>query len=534
MTRVRRVAGLFYPLLFAAALALGIAARSAGQFRAADFAVVLAAVLAAAALAVVVAVAAVRAVDRSDRAEPLAAALAMVAVAWFFYYAPAQLALEGVTWRFSRDRVLVPLGLLATAALVAWLVRQRPERLVTVNAFMARFGLLLVAVIAVNALVARSGEPRAAARSALARELARPVRTVGAPPPGRNTPPRDIYLIVTDGHASSRVLREVLGFDNTAFEDSLRALGFVVPARVRSNYTQTVTSLTSLLNAAHVTGIAKDVGETTTDFTLPKHLVANNRVARFLKARGYRYVLFPSAWWNVTEHSPLADVEFDARPEFRLADEVRRTELRLAVLRSTLLRNAFRRARGDADFYRRTFAGLREVPADTTPTFTFAHVLLPHIPYVFDERCRPLASPIPSTAEDDSPAQRAAYLRQLRCVDSMVLDLVTTLLRRSATPPIILVVGDHGSRFTDVHYYERPDRVSPAFVRERFGVLGAFYLPAGGAAAFEEPVSLVNVMGNVLRYYFNAALPRSSDEMYVSGERPYRFYRVDASQYSGR
>jgi hypothetical protein len=325
------------------------------------------------------------------------------------------------------------------------------------------------------------------------------------------------------------VLREVLGFDNTPFEDSLRALGFVVPGSMRSNYTQTVTSLTSLLNSAHVTGIARDVGETTTDFSLPKYLVEHNRAARFLKARGYRYALFPSAWWSVTEHSPLADLEFDARPEFRLADEVRRTELRLAVLRSTLLRNSLRRERGDADFYRRTFAGLREMPADPAPTFTFAHVLLPHIPYIFDEACRPLASPIPSTAEDDSPAQRAAYVRQVRCVDSLVLDLVTTLLRRSATPPVILVVGDHGSRFTDARYYQRPDRVSPAFIRERFGALGAFYLPAGGEQAFDEPVSLVNVMGNVLRYYFSADLPLSPDDRYVSGLQPYRFHRVDSS-----
>lgn len=530
---MRRAFGLLYPLLFAAALVLGIAARSAGQFRVGDFALVMAAVLAAAALAVGVALALVRAAVRSDRAEPLAAALAMVAVAWFFYYAPAQRALEGVTWRFSRDRVLLPLGLLATAALVAWLLRQPRARLASVNAFMTRFGVLLVVLIAINAAVNR-GEAREVARSSLARELARPVRTLGAPPSARNTPPRDVYLIVLDGHASARVLREVLGFDNTPFEDSLRALGFIIPASMRSNYTQTVTSLTSLLNSTHVTGIARDVGETTTDFSLPKHLVEHNRAARFLKARGYRYVLFPSAWWSVTEHSPLADVEFDARPEFRLADEVRRTELRLAVVRSTLLRGMLQRERDDADFYLRTFAGLREMPADPAPTFTFAHVLLPHIPYIVDEGCRPLASPIPSTVEDASPAQRAAYVRQLRCADSLVLDLVTTLLRRSATPPVILVVGDHGSRFTEPRYYERPDSVSSAFIRERFGALGAFYLPAGGEQAFDEPVSLVNVMGNVLRYYHNAELPRSTDAMYVSGLRPYCFYQVDSARYSGR
>jgi hypothetical protein len=105
---------------------------------------------------------------------------------------------------------------------------------------------------------------------------------------------------------------------------------------------------------------------------------------------------------------------------------------------------------------------------------------------------------------------------------------VTTLLRRSPTPPVILVVGDHGPRFADVGFYGHPERVSTAFIRERFGAFGAFYLPAQGGSAFREPVTLVNVLGNVLRFYFNADLPPNVDDMYVSGEQPYRFYHVDS------
>jgi hypothetical protein len=105
--------------------------------------------------------------------------------------------------------------------------------------------------------------------------------------------------------------------------------------------------------------------------------------------------------------------------------------------------------------------------------------------------------------------------------------LVTELLRRSTPAPVIIVVGDHGSRFADVGFYDHPDRVSRAFLRERFGAFGAFYLPAGGNREFREPVTLVNVLGGVLRYYFGADLPRSSDSMYVSGLDLYRFFPVD-------
>ena len=526
----RRSLALAYPLLFAATPVLGIAARSVGQYGSSDLAVVLAAVVLVTGLAGVAVFAAVRALDRTDRAGPLAAALVTLAVGWCFYYLPAQNALSGISHHFARDRVLVPVATLATLAVAAWLLRQTRDRLLVVSAFMTRFGLVLVALVAARAVSAQVRGPQVARQSGLVRELASPLGTHGAPPPARNTPPRDIYLIVLDGHGNARVLEEVFGFDNAPFEDSLRTLGFLVPRDVRSNYAQTYLSVASLLNAAHVTRLADDAGIASKDHSLPTYLVKHNRAARFLKERGYKYVLFPSAWWAATASSPLADETFDPSPGFDLLHEVRRTELRFAVLRSTLFRSAVSRDQAGiplVQHFLRSFEGLREMPADPAPTFTFAHVLLPHVPYLVDERCRPLEHPVPDDMEADTPEQRLDYIGQVRCVDALVLDLVTTLLRRSSTPPVILVVGDHASRFADVGFYGHPERVSPAFIRERFGAFGAFHLPAGGDSAFPEPVTLVNVLGSVLRYYFNADLAPSADGMYVSGEQLYRFYPVD-------
>ncbi len=533
----RRLWPLLYPPLFAAALVLGVAAQSAGQYGSSDLAKVLAAVTVATAFVVAVVFAVVGALERSDRSAPLAAGLAMLPVAWCFYYLPVRSALPAVSHHLSEDRVLVPLGLAMTLGAAAWLLRQSRGRLLGVSAFMGRFGLLLVALVSVRVVVSHAREPQMAKRSALVRELARPLRTLGAPPPGRNTPSRDIYLIVLDGHANARVLRQVFKFDNSPFEDSLRALGFLVPRDMRSNYVQTYLSVASLLNASQLTQLSQDAGLTSMDHSLPTYLVKNNRAARFLKAHGYKYVLFPSAWWAATANSPLADEEFDPHPDLGLVQEVRRTEFRLAVLRSTLLRYALRTDRAPVPLvqhFLRSFEGLGEVSDDPAPTFAFAHILLPHIPYVVDGDCQLLKPAIPDDQEADTPEQRADYVDQVRCVDHLVLDLVTRLLRRSSTPPIILVVGDHGSRFADIGFYGHPDSVPTAFIRERFGAFGAFYLPAGGDSVFREPVTLVNVLGNVLRYYFNADLPPSPDEMYVSGQHLYHFYRVDPRRYAGQ
>src|SRR6185312_12517245 len=92
--------------------------------------------------------------------------------------------------------------------------------------------------------------------------------------------------------------------------------------------------------------------------------------------------------------------------------------------------------------------------------------------------------------------------------------------------PVILLQGDHGT--STLEYSEAPTaaQVDPAAARERFGAFGAYYLPDSGAAAFGDTVTVVNVLGNVLRHYFGAELPPEADDRYLSLERtPFEFSR---------
>ena len=178
----------------------------------------------------------------------------------------------------------------------------------------------------------------------------------------------------------------------------------------------------------------------------------------------------------------------------------------------------------DADYLERTFAGLARVPARPRPTFAFAHLIHPHRPYIFDHECRP--APMPTRESKAEPKQ--AYVDQVGCLNGLLLSLVTTLLRDSPEPPVILIQGDHGSN--TLRYTEDPAAATkPEAARERLGAFGAYYLPGGGAQAFGDTVTVVNVMGNVLRFYLGADLPREPDDMYRSLERlPYRLRQVTA------
>jgi hypothetical protein len=112
----------------------------------------------------------------------------------------------------------------------------------------------------------------------------------------------------------------------------------------------------------------------------------------------------------------------------------------------------------------------------------------------------------------------------------MVLATVTHLLRDSPVPPVILLQGDHGSAtrgFTRAHAV---DQLTPLAAWERLGAFGAYYLPDSGAAALGDSVTVVNVLGDVLRHYLGAELPRVSDDRFLSVEdAPFDFRPVSAA-----
>jgi hypothetical protein len=110
----------------------------------------------------------------------------------------------------------------------------------------------------------------------------------------------------------------------------------------------------------------------------------------------------------------------------------------------------------------------------------------------------------------------------------MVLKLVTTLVQTSDVPPVILLQGDHGSKSLHFDQAGRAEKIPLRAAKERLGAFGAYYLPGPGREAFGDSVTVVNVVGNVLRAYLGADLPPEPDDMYLSiHSAPYAFRRVD-------
>lgn len=513
---------LLYPFVFAVLPLLNVLSRNPGGSDLQDMGLMIAAMLGVCALFYGL----VFLLGKGRLSKPLASLVVFLMIFWFYAYSPlAQSVRAGAPGAGGLALVATVMALTVGAA---WWLAGQPAFLERVTTFLALTCTLaagwMLSQTALHGIRTRGAGPQ----SALVQRLSQPVSQPAARTTQDTSPRRDIYLIVLDEYANSSVLRERFGFDNRAFEDSLVQLGFTLPRMVRSNYVHTLLSLPSLLNFSYLTPLTQEIGPDETDPTIPNYLVENNRTAAFVKNRGFEFLFFPSQWWISTRHNRNADSEFQAWHGVDPLRDATRSDLRRWLVRVTALPSDYSH---DADHVKRTFEGLRQVPSIGGPTFAFAHVLNPHRPIVFNAGNCPALRPGPTSAE--AAVKQYAYIRQVECLNDLLLELVTSLVQGSSPGPIILLVGDHGTNSLRYSSAKSAETVSPAQARERFGAFGAFYLPEGGRI-LADSVTLVNVIPTVLNHYFGVQIPLAPDSLYMSLEQtPYLFAPVDPASLDG-
>jgi len=322
----------------------------------------------------------------------------------------------------------------------------------------------------------------------------------------------DIYYIILDGHMGSTTLKEGYGCDNSEFIKYLSEKGFYVVPQARSNYNVTHFSLPSSLNMEYVNYLGDRI-KVRGDFRMPFRMINDNRVMRFLKAKGYKFVHFGS-WWGPTAHNPYADVEYKCLNEFELI--LMKTSI-LNLVYDHIMAHISR----SAILY--TFDKLAEIPDIKAPTFTFAHIICPHYPYVFGrngEKTEFQFSLIP-----DYPYNvqcKEFYLDQLIFIDKKVEELVEKILSGSKSPPIIILQSDHGWSFGK-------DRKSAKCLSETQEILNAYYLPAGGEKILYKTITPVNSFRLIFNFYFDTDFELLPDKSYVFtyGSFPVKFTNIE-------
>jgi hypothetical protein len=325
----------------------------------------------------------------------------------------------------------------------------------------------------------------------------------------------DVYYIVLDGYAREDVLRDYFGYDNHRFISFLKSHGFFVGDDSTSNYAYTILSLTSTLNM----NFLSDLDENPQQMKACLQRLHANRVMKLFKSHGYRIVHFASGWF--TDVDPYAD---------KIMNSSGLDEFNLLLWRSLPFGSLLRPNAANANKSRilSTLAQLGMGAHGDGPTFTFAHLICPHPPFLFDRRgaTPPVQSfgARPSGARDWFPKDR--YVDQLSYLSDRVEVMVNQILKNSKRPPIIIIQSDHGPACdgTSAH----PSRT---MVRERMGILYALYAPGDFRAKLYPTITPVNTFRILANALFGSTLKLFPDRRFYSGPMdamPYKFIDVTA------
>lgn len=434
---------------------------------------------------------------------------ALLGVVWFSAFG----AWERAAWNTPLEPwpAALAASLLLLGAALAWVARTRRD--LATPARIARLTVALVLVFPLAALASRVRLPRPAAATQ-ARAAARPA----------NDSLPSIYLFVLDKYTGTRSLAAYHGFDNRPFEARLGAMGFTVGRGAAPNYPHTWLSIPSLLNWEYVDGIVAGHPLRQWPAALRRSL-DDNRTARFLRQRGYEYVFVPSGF-PFTDSSSVADRVVGARRRRGMdlwAAWTAETPLRLLPAR-VAPRAGFPYDAETADEMEAKLDAIAALADGPGPRFVFAHLLVPHEPYVFNADCshRPAYWPASDYGPDRARAQ-AAYLAQVSCVNRMLERLAGRILERSRVPPVILLQGDHGHGFItlDPRNGAQPPRgqLTPQQVAERMDAFAAYYLPGGGPVLYDS-MTAVNLIPSVLNRYLDAGIPLREDRVYWATLHP--------------
>ncbi|NLN77480.1 MAG: LTA synthase family protein [Armatimonadetes bacterium] len=332
------------------------------------------------------------------------------------------------------------------------------------------------------------------------------------------SPQRDIYYIILDEYGREDKLKQQFGLDNSPFLKSLTQKGFYVADSSTSNYLNTCESLSSSLNMDYLDTLAKkqQTWSTQRDPQLFA-MLRDNSVARLLQNKGYKYVFITSGW-QVSNHNSRADV---------LKRPLAPNESQATLLGRSLLcvsRQWTTRVWRKHTNY--AFDQLAQIPKIKQPTFTFAHIVCPHTPFVFKANGNaPDEDQIPESYMDRG---KLLYPDQLQYVNKRITQVVDTIIAESEVAPIIVIQADHGVRFLSPKWVSQKE-YGPGEAENIRSIFNAYYLPDGGDKPLYPSISPVNSFRLIFNYYFGAdykLLEDSTHEVKWSPGKPAKFVRL--------
>jgi len=314
----------------------------------------------------------------------------------------------------------------------------------------------------------------------------------------------DIYFIILDEYADADQLKEYLNYDNSEFISFLEDNGFFVASESYSNYPRTMVSIPSTLNMDYVHLYDEELEGSPLNIAALRHMTTDNNVMNHLKSKNYTIISYSSGH-PPTNQMPNSDLHLCQEEKF--ID----SELFPLFLRTTMLNPIHVQffETGHRATIMCNFSGLADIPdLDGKPKFVFAHIFLPHQPYLFGpngERVSPKGVELSLDWNED------LYLGQLEFANKKMKEIIPKILETD-DPPVIIILSDHGFRHGG-GFFTDPTK---EFLEKRYNNFKAYYFPGKERNLLFEETTNVNVFRVLFNLYFNDNYELLEDKIWAS------------------
>ena len=330
----------------------------------------------------------------------------------------------------------------------------------------------------------------------------------------------DIYYIILDSYTRADALQRDFDYDNSSFISKLEQIGFQVGDCSRSNYGFTELSISSTLNLNYLSALSNQFTPGNSDLTQATALIQNNYVRKQLKELGYKIVGFETGYaWNQWKDADLyvtPNTNMSLVAPLRPFEEMflRSTAFRLIADTNKKLRSGLvdQLVPHHEQHVARTMTMLewldKDLPAMAGPKFVYAHINVPHVPFVFESDGSLVEDSNFYRGEQDYPVSeeyyQKGYINQVQFVNNRIPGIVENIIQSSERPVVIILQGDHG------------------FMNEnRLEILNAIYL-GGDAVLLDRSMSPVNSFRIIFNKYFHGNFTYLENLSYLStSELPY-------------
>lgn len=285
----------------------------------------------------------------------------------------------------------------------------------------------------------------------------------------------NVYYFILDEHIRSDYLYKHTGEDLSKFEENLKKLGFNISTSSYSSATQTAYSVPNYLSFDN--NFLEEE-----EHPNYKEIRDDLPLLRIMKQAGY-YITTSSVFSFITgsQYTDRIVKQSTAADEWDIGYVAMKNSVSM-LFEGGEYKEARKR-------FLQIFTQFEELYlSDTQPTFVFAHLRMPHQPFLFTEDG--------SAVRASNVANEDNYLGQVRWTDLRMYELVKRLIENDSNC-IILIQSDHGMRGWATEK------------KEAYAIIN--YLYYQGKVISIEGLSGVNTIRVLLNYLFDMGLEMVED-----------------------